>query len=192
MNRDWSRIDLDAGCRRGSAGCDLVEPRLDARRRPATVLVPDCFWTIRLTALRAVEAAPGVRGSSTQSSTRPMSRDADRVAVAVGDDQLVEVVGASSTRPSVRSTSSRAPWSTRPPGSSRFCAAQRRAHVLDRQARTAASWSGSTMTLIARSRPPTRSTAPTPGQRLEVLLDLLAGDLGHLAQVAPAGDGDAS
>ena len=35
-------------------------------------------------------------------------------------------------------------------------------------------------------------TAPTPGERLEVLLDLLAGDLGHLAEVAPAGDGDAS
>ena len=50
--------------------------------------------------------------------------------------------------------------------------------------------SGSTKMLIARSCPPRRITCPTPGMRLDDLLDLPARQLGHLPQAAAAGDGD--
>ena len=63
--------------------------------------------------------------------------------------------------PSVRTTSSRVPWSIRPPGTSRFWRRSAvRTSSTDRL--KAPSLSTSTSTFIARVRPPTRLTAPTP------------------------------
>ena len=82
MNRDWSRIT----CTWTSSGSTA---RISSRRcltasTTATVFVPDCFWTMRLTARSPAESPPlpeemavhrrlRPRGSSIESVTVPMS-----------------------------------------------------------------------------------------------------------------------
>ena len=88
MNRDWSRM-ISVAMSGGSAALSCSSRALTSSTT-LTVLTPDCFCTTRLTALSPSSRA-SVRGSSNKSSARPMSRMPDRIAVAVGDDQVVEL-----------------------------------------------------------------------------------------------------
>ncbi len=71
MNRDWSRmtsVEMSGG-----RAALRSSSRALMSSTTATVFVPDCFWTLRLTAL-APSSRARVRGSSIESSARPTSR----------------------------------------------------------------------------------------------------------------------
>ncbi len=70
MNRDWSRM-ISVVMSGGRAARSVSSLALTSSTT-LTVLTPDCFWTTRLTALAPSRRA-SVRGSSNESSARPMS-----------------------------------------------------------------------------------------------------------------------
>ena len=135
-----------------------------------TVFLPDCFWITTLTALRPSSSSLSLsrvhnrlmpRGSSKESSTRPMS------SMRIGWPLRLPMISrpkesALSTRPSTRRIFSDCRRSTRPPGSSRFSriSAWRTSSIV--RFSYLASLSGSTITCTARGRPPTSTTEPTP------------------------------
>ena len=69
---------------------------------------------------RAVDARHGVGVGHAVFDRRDVG-DPDRVALVRLDDDVVEFLDASATRPRVRSVTDCGPWSIRPPGISAFC-----------------------------------------------------------------------
>ena len=118
MKRDWSRI-ASVGCRSGSDSAICAEPLLDGMSTTSTVFVPDCFWTIRLTALSPSAA----RRQAARLLERVLDPadvlDPHGLAVAVGDDQLAKSRGLLDPAHRAQHQLLRA-WSTRPPGCSWF------------------------------------------------------------------------
>ncbi len=128
----------------------------------STVLAPDCRRMSRLTVgtpfSRAIE-----RCSLVPSSASPRSRTRTGWPLIVATTRSLKSP-ALSKRPMVRSVCSRAPEVTLPPGASAFCRTMAwRTAVIGML--KAASRSGSIQMLIARSRPPTSCTSPTPAER---------------------------
>ncbi len=111
---------------------NLRHPRLDRvgkRHRVDAALLPDGDRQRRL-ADRASRPTSDPRRVST---TRPMSRMRIGELPRVATTRSLKASGVRS-RPTVRTDSSRSPCSSRPPGSSRFCDAQRRGDVGGREA----------------------------------------------------------
>ena len=158
MNLDWSRT-MSSRTSGGSVARSCSRRSFSAAMS-FTELEPLCLRMTSVTAFSPSSRA-SVRGSSTPSVT--VATWPSRI----GWPPLFATIRRSnsatlSSRPSVRRTSSRAPCSTRPPGTSMFCAASaaRTSSTVRLKAR---SRSMSTATWIARARAPMRLMAPTSG-----------------------------
>ena len=166
MNRDWSRM-ISIVMSGGSVGLIVAEPGLARRRTTLTVLVPDCFCTTRLTAL-SPSSRVRPRGSSIESSARPMSLMRIGIAVAVGDDQVVELGGRREPAQRAQHQLARALVHDAA-GHLQVLRHQGLAHVLDRQAVGRPAGRCRRTTLIARVRPPDRNTRADAGHRLRAV-----------------------
>ena len=153
-----------------------------------TTLVPDCFWTIRLTAFLSFRRAR-LRGSATPFSTRPMSRtrigrpsQVATIRSAKAGDVLHAAHGAQHQLAAALVDAAAGDLDVLRP--------QRVAHLLDRE-------SGRPPAVgvdedVDRALPAAdQDHRADAAARSRCLLDLLLGDLGDLAQVAVAGDDDA-
>ena len=118
-----------------------------------------------------------------------MSRIADRVAVAVGDDQVVELARPCCSRPERAQDQLARALVDPAAGHFEVLPHQRRPDVVDREV-VAGQLVGVDDDVHRPDPAADEVDRADAGDRLEPLLDLLAGDLGHLAEVAAAGDGD--
>ena len=183
MNRDWSRM-ISVLMSGGRAVAIFANRALtssdDLHRVGARLLLHE-----QADGVLAVQPAQ-TAGSSTESSARPMSRNADRVAVAIGDDQVVELVRARNPaqRPQHQFTRALVDDAAR---DLQVLSDQGQPDVLDRQPEGGK--------LVGVDDDVDRPAAAAreghdadAGDRLQQFLDLVFGNLGHLAQIAPARD----